>query len=76
VKSRSFPARIAVTVAYDPANIAFGTLHLGTPEGVPVRSGFACPLIFDVSGPGVFSIVLANEKDEIASLPFEVRGPS
>ena len=67
---------------YDPAGatlavdtLTFDTLHLGVVEGVPVRSGFNCPLTLDLGVSGVCRVALVHDDNEVASLPFEVRGP-
>jgi uncharacterized protein DUF6941 len=67
---------------YDPSDalivegeMRFGTLHMGTAEGVPARAPFAAKFDFEVDEAGVFRFVIARDGREVSSLPFEVQHP-
>lgn len=53
--------------------VTFGTLHVGTAPGVPARTGFATRIELVTEGPGVWTVLLRHDGDDLVSLPFEVK---
>lgn len=75
-------ASITLTVRLDDPSgttitevpLTFDTLHIGTAEGVPVRSPFFAAFDFPVNETGIYRVAIQDpEGKELAELPFEVQ---